>query len=616
MTLLLLAAGACATWTVVVPADDDSGPAMPIAWYRDADGDGYGDPEARLASAVPLHGYVTTAGDCNDGDPAVNPGATETCDGVDDDCDGSTDETGALGCTPFHADADGDGYGSPTRSACRCAAGEIYNTSDTADCDDGDSAVHPEVVEICGDGIDQDCDGRSPGCRSTGSWDLGDAGAFKLVGEEPGDYAGHVVSGPGDVDGDGFDDVLVGAWRSATGATRTAAAYLLYGPVTAGGDLARADARLLGPGAGADTGYAVSGAGDVNRDGLADILVGGWRNDTGGTGAGAAFLLYGPVSGDLSLDLADASFVGEEEEDAAGYAVSGAGDVDGDGFADVLVGAPDQIGNADPGVVYLLRGPLAGDLDLGLADARFDGEQRDDLAGSAVAGAGDVDGDGFDDVLVGASHHDGGGPSAGAAYLLCGPLDADRRLSLADARLLGEEPGDLAGYAVAGAGDVDGDGAADLLVGAPQSDDGGVSAGAAYLLYGPVEGDLDLSLADARLRGGEAGAFAGYDVSGAGDVDGDGFDDVLVGVAEDDSGGPDAGAACLLYGPVGAGLDLALADARFEGEDAEDHAGKSVSGAGDVDGDGFADLLVGASHDDDGGQAAGAAYLLLFATMP
>ena len=124
---------------------------------------------------------------------------------------------------------------------------------------------------------------------------------------------------------------------------------------------------------------------------------------------------------------------------------------------------------------------ISGVTDLAGAAALLVGEAADDAAGSSVAGAGDVDGDGLADVLVGARDNDAGGTSAGAAYLLYGPLSGQVGLASADARLLGEGSLARAGAAVAGAGDVDGDGAPDLLVGAPGQGD---AAGAAYLVFG------------------------------------------------------------------------------------------------------------------------------------
>jgi hypothetical protein len=219
-------------------------------------------------------------------------------------------------------------------------------------------------------------------------------------------------------------------------------------------------------------------------------------------------------------------------------------------------------------------------IDLAQADAKLVGEEIDDIAGWSVSGAGDMDGDGHDDLLIGA---EGNGDSQGAAYLVLGPVTGTLDLALAHAKLLGQE-GDGATESVSGARDVDGDGHEDLLVGAPYNDDVALNAGVAYLVLGPVTGTLDLALADATLLGEEMYDRAGASVSDAGDVDGDGHDDLLIGAPQDTVLAP--GAAYLVLGPATGVRDLSLADAKFYGEVATDKAGISVSGAGDVNGDG------------------------------
>jgi hypothetical protein len=419
--------------------------------------------------------------------------------------------------------------------------------------------------------------------------DLSTADA-KFVGE---DFLGAGdVSDAGDVDGDGHDDVLIGPWFFASGIT--GAAYLVLGPVTGTLDLAGADAKLVGEAADDCAGCDISGAGDVDGDGRDDLLLGAYGNDEGGTSSGAAYLVLGPVTGTLSLALADAKLVGDEAT-FAGRRVSSAGDVDGNGHDDLLIGTAEN----EESAAYLVLGPVTGTLDLSLADAKFVHTTQDSCAG-------DVDGDGHSDLLFGASTIFTGS-DAGAAFLVLGPVTGTLDLSsMADATLVGEDAGDWAGDNVSDAGDVDSDGHDDLLVGALRNSEGAHYAGAAYLVLGPVTGSRDLSLADAKFLGENPFDYAGT-VSGAGDVDGDGHDDLLVGAMYNGQGGSDAGAAYLVLGPVTGTLDLSQADVKLVGEDAYDHAGETVSGAGDVDGDGRADLLVGAPWADD---YVGNAYLI------
>ena len=417
----------------------------------------------------------------------------------------------------------------------------------------------------------------------------------KLVNEERFDYAGVSVSGAGDVDGDGHDDLLVGGSRTA---------YLVSGPVLGSVDLSMADAELLGGLGLLDP--VVSGAGDVDADGHDDLLVG--APGGGASYNGVAYLVLGPVTGTVDLSLAaDAELLGEASYDRTGTSVSDAGDVDGDGHADVLIGSRyHSEGPTRQGAAYLVLGPVTGTLDLSFADAKLVGERKGDQAGS-VAGAGDVDGDGLDDVLVGAYSNDEGAHRAGAAFLVLGPVTGTLDLSLADATLVGEDEGDGTGFSLSGAGDVDGDGQDDMLVGAFGRDEGGGGAGAAYLVLGSVTGTRDLSSADATLVGERFHDYAGNSVSGAGDVDLDGHDDLLVGTV---SAGPSP-PAYLVLGPVTGTLALSLADAQFVGERPDDWADISVSGAGDVDGDGRNDVLIGAPHARGPGDSTlGAAYLI------
>ncbi|MEC7948894.1 MAG: integrin alpha, partial [Myxococcota bacterium] len=379
--------------------------------------------------------------------------------------------------------------------------------------------------------------------------DLGTAGGPKLVGEALGDHAGISVASPGDVDGDGFADVLLGAYDADFGGAAAGMAYVVSGPVSGEMSLSDARARLIGEQAGDLAGFTVAAPGDFDGDGRMDLLIGAVEEDTGGAQAGAVYLFEGPVSGNARLWTADVKVTGESAGDQAGWSISPAGDTDGDGLADALVGAPyEHAGGVYRGGAYVIRGGSSGTFGLDEADAKRTGVTAGDQAGFAVGGGGDVNGDGYADVLVGAPEEDTGGSGAGAAYLLMGPVSGEASLSTAHATFVGEDNDDMAGSAVAFVGDMDGDGSVDLAIGARLDDVAGSDAGAVYLVLSPSSGTLDLADASAKLLGSSSGDWVGSALAGAGDLDGDGAPDLVVGVPYDDTFAADAGAVWVVLG--------------------------------------------------------------------
>jgi len=454
-------------------------------------------------------------------------------------------------------------------------------------------------------GTDGDDDTASDDDTTPGELDM-DQAYGRWLAEAAEDLAGRSVS-MGDVDGDGIADLVIGAPYNAEGGDMAGAVYVVT-DVTAGDHgLQDATAKLVGEGPEDRAGKTLSATGDTDGDGAHDLVIGAPYNDAGGADAGAVYVTNGAVTGSVDLATADAKLVGESPGDYAGCYVISDGDVDADGFDDVLAGAYSEgTGGVEAGAVYLVSGPVSGQVDLAAATAKVTGESAGDHLGYSMSCGCDVDADGHDDVLVGAYGNDAGGNNAGAAYLFHGPLTGTHVATAAAATLVGAGVGHVAGYASACAGDTDGDGFDDLLVGAYNA--GAPPSGAAYLVRGPLGGAIDLGSADATVQGEAEGDRLGFHLTGAGDVNADGLDDILIGAPWASA---QAGYAWLIYGPLSG--PITVPDLRLSPEDLldSDRLGLSVSCAGDADADGFDDILVGAPRLDEVGHDAGAAYVVL-----
>jgi hypothetical protein len=442
----------------------------------------------------------------------------------------------------------------------------------------------------------------------------------QLEADQASSLFGGNVAGAGDVNGDGYADVIVGATLYDAPTFNEGAAFVFLGSASGvpDGNPPTAAAQLESNQSGAGMGT-VAGAGDVNGDGYADVIVGADGYDNGQADEGAAFVFLGGASGisDATPATAGAQLEADQADAALGLAVAGAGDVNGDGYADAIVGAElYDAGTADEGAAFVFLGSASGIADAtpATASAQLESDQASAAFGASVAGAGDVNADGYADVIVGAESYDAGTADEGAAFVFLGSASgiADATPVTAAAQLESDQAGALFGASVAGAGDLNGDGYADAIVGAPSYDAGPDDEGAAFVFLGSASGIADATpaTASARLESNQAGALFGASVAGAGDVNGDGYADVIVGAELYDAGTADEGAAFVFLGGIGDGSP-ATAAAQLESDQAGALFGASVAGAGDVDGDGYADAIVGAPSYDAGTADEGAAFVFL-----
>lgn len=420
--------------------------------------------------------------------------------------------------------------------------------------------------------------------------------AVRIESDNANALLGTSVSFAGDINGDGYGDLIAGAPARANGGS-TGACLVFYGSAT--GITTTPSLIVTNPSAGANNfGYSVSGAGDVNGDGYSDVVIGAPAYANGHAAEGAIYVYLGSSTG-LSTTVhrtVESNFTNAQ----LGFSVSGAGDVNADGYSDIVAGAPGlSNGSASEGGVYVWRGSATGIVTPHHILA--EGNTANYRLGTSVAGVGDINGDGFADVLAGLP---GYSTNAGRAWCFYGAGTMSTTASFTF------DPGIAAaqfGCSVASAGDVNGDGFSDVIIGsyAYNNSPAQTNEGAAYVYHG---GTTLVNTPASTIQANLANAYLGTSVKGMGDVNGDGYSDLIIGAPRYNNGSTEEGIILIYHGSPGS-INTGTYTSRHESNRDDSYLGVSVASAGDINGDGYNDVVAGADWYSNGQNDEGAVFV-------
>jgi hypothetical protein len=570
----------------------DEDPAVDApTWYLDVDADGYGSfADAVRSCSPPSEEWVLNGDDCEPTDPDIHPGMTEVCNGEDDDCDGLADNPPISEETLWYPDVDRDGFGDASADGlCEPEPGFVSNN---LDCGDRDAEVKPGAVEVCNDGVDNDCSGVAEGCGWPAVVTLDDGLHGVSLHDADGAAFGTALE-VYDIDGDGRPNLVIAGGGAITSDVHLPGALFSWElPVTPplSTDEATAwwvdDARLLYFGARA-------GHGDVNGDGYVDTVVSAQGAVSGSLGTGAIAIGFGPLDprgGDAQGAFGSLAYHTGDYWDRFGRSLFVGGDVTGDGLDDIVVGAEE----------YLVDGVASGAaLVLGVPDApessAWESAQAvllgdpGDSMGFCV-GAIDLNGDGVGELLVGAPARGG----RGSVLVFEGPVAGFLDVDDAYATVTGSRRGALLGDGCVALGDANGDGVDDLALAAP----GDGFGWAGVFPSGLRRGSQSSADAGAQFWGTAAGSggYFGASVHPGGDINQDGVEDLLVGELQ-----WDPLAARVWFGPFSGTRDDVDADVTLQlPYDGSVGYLRQLHGGDDLTGDAVPDILVADETRDEG----------------